>query len=239
MPKQVTQDIKSLGNILGVWAHPDDETFSSAGIMMQALDNGQSVTCITATKGEKGQHGNNIPDDKLAKAREIELNNAFNVIGDIDHRWLNFVDGECNRNDEQAINKIIAIIDELKPDTILTFGSDGLTGHPDHSCVYHWAVSAVNKSDLKPNLFSVIQLKSLYDQYMKKIDEDFNVFFMLEAPKLYNDKECDLIFKLSDVQKRKKCEALKCMITQTKAMFDTYEPKFLENAFSKEAFVLK
>jgi len=30
-------DIKMLGTILSVWAHPDDETFSCAGIMAQAI----------------------------------------------------------------------------------------------------------------------------------------------------------------------------------------------------------
>jgi LmbE family N-acetylglucosaminyl deacetylase len=33
--------INSLGTIMSVWAHPDDETFTCAGIMRQAVNNGQ------------------------------------------------------------------------------------------------------------------------------------------------------------------------------------------------------
>ena len=43
-----------LGTILGVWAHPDDETYLSAGLMAAAADAGSRVVCITATRGEGG-----------------------------------------------------------------------------------------------------------------------------------------------------------------------------------------
>ena len=43
-----------LGSILGIWAHPDDEAWLSAGLMMQAIAAGHRVTCVTATKGEAG-----------------------------------------------------------------------------------------------------------------------------------------------------------------------------------------
>ena len=38
-----SEDIKRLGTILFVGAHPDDETFTAAGIMAQAVKNGQKV----------------------------------------------------------------------------------------------------------------------------------------------------------------------------------------------------
>ena len=43
-----------LGTVLGVWAHPDDETYLSAGLMAQAVRDGDRVVCITATRGEGG-----------------------------------------------------------------------------------------------------------------------------------------------------------------------------------------
>ena len=50
--------VGDLGDILGVWAHPDDEVWLSAGLMMRTIDDGHHVTCVTATKGEAG-----FPDD--------------------------------------------------------------------------------------------------------------------------------------------------------------------------------
>ena len=43
-----------LGTILGVWAHPDDETYLSAGLMAAAVDAGSRVVDVTATRGEGG-----------------------------------------------------------------------------------------------------------------------------------------------------------------------------------------
>ncbi len=39
------EDIKKLGTILSVWAHPDDETFTCGGILATAVKNGQQVVC--------------------------------------------------------------------------------------------------------------------------------------------------------------------------------------------------
>jgi LmbE family N-acetylglucosaminyl deacetylase len=46
-----------LGTVLGVWGHPDDEAYLSAGLMMRALTNGHRVVCVTATRGEAGFSG--------------------------------------------------------------------------------------------------------------------------------------------------------------------------------------
>ena len=42
------------GTVLGVWAHPDDETYLSAGLMAEAARDGRRVMCVTATRGEGG-----------------------------------------------------------------------------------------------------------------------------------------------------------------------------------------
>jgi LmbE family N-acetylglucosaminyl deacetylase len=43
-----------LGTVLGIWAHPDDETFLSAGLMAAAREADKRVVCATATLGEHG-----------------------------------------------------------------------------------------------------------------------------------------------------------------------------------------
>lgn len=53
---QITKqdDVKQLGRIMGIWAHPDDETWCAAGLLAMAADNGQDTCCVTITKGELG-----------------------------------------------------------------------------------------------------------------------------------------------------------------------------------------
>jgi hypothetical protein len=40
--------------LLGVWAHPDDEAYLSAGLLASAVDAGWRVVVATATRGEIG-----------------------------------------------------------------------------------------------------------------------------------------------------------------------------------------
>ena len=47
-------DIRELGTILSVWAHPDDEAYLCGGIMAMATAAGSRVVCVTATRGELG-----------------------------------------------------------------------------------------------------------------------------------------------------------------------------------------
>lgn len=138
-------DVADLGTILGVWAHPDDETFLSAGIMAQAARNGQKVVCVTATKGEAGvQDEQRWPSARLAAIREAELMRSLEILGVSDHRWLGYPDGGCDEvDDAAATERVASIVEEIQPDTVLTFGPDGQTGHPDHVAVCRWTSQAV------------------------------------------------------------------------------------------------
>ena len=49
------------------------------------------------------------------------------VLGVTDHRVLGMPDGALAEHDEQGIAVVGALLDEIEPDTILTFGPDGIT----------------------------------------------------------------------------------------------------------------
>jgi LmbE family N-acetylglucosaminyl deacetylase len=144
-------DPADLGTILGVWAHPDDEAYLSAGLMSQAVRNGQRVVCVTATKGELGiQDESRWPAARLAEIREAELAKCLGILGITEHRWLDYPDGGCDKVDPaEATARVKSIVDEVQPDTVLTFGPDGQTGHPDHIAVCGWTTASVEGSDAK------------------------------------------------------------------------------------------
>lgn len=138
-------DVAELGTILGVWAHPDDETYLSAGLMAQAVRNGQRVVCLTATKGEAGsQDEDRWPPARLAAIRAAELMESLRILGVTEHHWLGYPDGGCYRVEvDEVVSRLAGILDEVRPDTVLTFGPDGQTGHPDHIAVCDWTTRAV------------------------------------------------------------------------------------------------
>lgn len=137
-------DIGSLGTILGVWAHPDDETYLSAGIMAAAVRNGQRVVCVTATRGEAGSWDEERwPSRRMGEIREAELMKCLAILGIADHRWLDYHDARCAEVPfEEGVARVLAILREVAPDTVLTFGPDGMTDHPDHKAISAWTTEA-------------------------------------------------------------------------------------------------
>jgi LmbE family N-acetylglucosaminyl deacetylase len=130
--------------LLGVWAHPDDEAYLSAGLMARVVDAGGSVTVVTATKGEKGTGDPRWYDtDAFGELRAGELATSLAELGVTDLRFLGLRDGECDiAKDEDAIDAITQVIEDVLPDTIVTFGPDGITNHPDHRAASAWATEA-------------------------------------------------------------------------------------------------
>lgn len=230
-------DIKKLGTIMGVWAHPDDETFTCAGLMAAALKNGQEVVCITATKGEAGvQDEARWPAAHLGSIREEELNAALDVIGVKNHHWLGYADGGCQKDDKLAIEKIATLIETHQPDTILTFGADGMTGHPDHKAVCEWTIQAVEGTAGKPTIYHSIQTKGQYEKSLREMDEKLNIYYNIDKPRLCEPTDCYICLDLDDELKAIKYNALKVMPSQTEAMLKAFSEEVICNSLSPEAF---
>jgi LmbE family N-acetylglucosaminyl deacetylase len=127
--------------LLGVWAHPDDEAYLSAGLMAQFAERGGRVVVVTATYGEAGTDDPATwPPMRLAAHRQRELHDSLRVLGVDEVHILGLPDGGCDRFD--ATEAIADHIDRARPDLIVTFGPDGLTGHTDHRAVSKWTTTA-------------------------------------------------------------------------------------------------
>lgn len=141
-------DVAELGTVLGIWAHPDDEAYLSGGLMAMARDIGSQVVCVTATRGELGTaHPMEWPPHRLAAARIGELERCLEILGVDEHHWLDYRDGQCaavRRSD--AVARLCDAIERVRPDTVLTFGPDGITGHPDHQAVSAWTTAAFDRA---------------------------------------------------------------------------------------------
>lgn len=225
---------------MGVWAHPDDETFTSAGLMAAAVKNGQKVVCITATKGEAGvQDEARWPAAELGTIREKELLAAMKVIGVTEHIFLDYQDGACRKDDADAIRKIAELIDTYRPDTILTFGHDGMTGHPDHQAVCNWAIQAAQHGNYDPEVYHSVQTKGQYEGSLKEIDQTLNIYYNIDQPRLCEPEECDICFTLDAPLREIKYSALQVMPSQTDIMLKTFSKDVICDSLSLEAFVRK
>jgi LmbE family N-acetylglucosaminyl deacetylase len=136
-----------LGTVLGVWAHPDDENYLSGGIMADAVERGNQVTILTATRGQAGTPDpERWPPEQLGALREKELEAAMAVLGVTDIRWLDYFDGMCELEKvEEGAAAVGDVIKDVQPRSVLTFGPEGMTGHPDHIAVSRWATIAFER----------------------------------------------------------------------------------------------
>ncbi|GKQ40221.1 PIG-L deacetylase family protein [Streptomyces sp. A012304] len=124
-------DHPSLPSLLGVFAHPDDESLLAGGVLAQHHAAGARTAVVTATWA---------PDSRRAP----ELADALAALGAGSPRLLGYGDA---RNPEaapgqsrlvdaplnEAIGRLVAHIRDFRPDIVVTHDAVGqLTGHPDH-----------------------------------------------------------------------------------------------------------
>ena len=130
--------------VLGVWAHPDDEAYLSAGLMARVASAGGHVVCVTATRGGRGRLDDDPHTRRAFEAlRESELRGSLAAVGAHSLRILGHGDGELDAvPHEEGVDEISRAIDEVRPDVVLTFGPDGITFHPDHVIVSRWVTDA-------------------------------------------------------------------------------------------------
>ncbi|MGZ5418639.1 MAG: PIG-L family deacetylase [Nocardioides sp.] len=207
-----------LGTVLMIWAHPDDETYLAGGLSAALSDAGHRVVCVTATRGEAGvasapaqQH------DLLATIRTAELEEALRILGVEEHHWLDYPDGGCADVDaEEAAARIAAVLDEVRPDTVVTFGPDGFTGHPDHQAVSGWTDLARARAPGRPRLLHAVAREETVDP---ELDEDFGVF-ELGRPRVCADDELDLLLELDGDELDRKVDALLRQVSQTRGLVE-------------------
>ncbi|GIH03702.1 PIG-L domain-containing protein [Rhizocola hellebori] len=208
--------IAELGTILSIWAHPDDETYLAGGIMAAAVAAGQRVVCVSATAGEHGTDDPvTWPPQRLGQVRRWETAAAMAVLGVTEHHFLDYADGALSEVDQaEAIARIRAIIDEVAPDTILTFGPDGTTFHPDHQAISQWTGAAWELAGRPGRLLHA----SMTDDHLAKwgsLYEQWQVFMTDERPVGVPREKMAIAITLSGADLDRKITALAAMSTQT------------------------
>ncbi|HET7432519.1 MAG TPA: PIG-L family deacetylase [Nocardioides sp.] len=124
--------------VLGIFAHPDDETLCAGGTFAKYADAGAEVRVVSLTKGEAGQirDASAATRSTLASVREKELDAAGHELGLTEARCLDHPDGALSEIDGEVLVRLASeLLLDLRPDVVVTFGPDGFSGHPDHVAV--------------------------------------------------------------------------------------------------------
>lgn len=227
-----------LGTLLCVFAHPDDETYLCGGLMARAAAAGSRVVCVTATRGELGS-----PDEQrwpsgapLAAVRTKELESALAELGVTEHHWLDYPDGGCADVDQdEAVRRLAELMREVGPDTVLTFGPDGMTGHDDHVRASRWTTAAFAEA-APPGavLHYSTHTAAWLDKYRAPLDEH-NVFMGAEPPCTPDD-ALSINDPITGALLDTKLRAIRSMTSQVEPLIDALGETFFREGMQEEAF---
>jgi len=146
---QVAFEIQSTGKqfkLLGILAHPDDESLGFGGTFAKCAAQGIETYVVTATRGERGRfgpRGERGDPVEVGRVREAELRAAAAILGIREVSILGYPDGAVDDVPVgTALQAIVAHIRRIQPDVIVTFGPDGAYGHPDHIAISQFTTAA-------------------------------------------------------------------------------------------------
>ena len=139
--------------MLIAYAHPDDESFGSGGLIAKYAQAGVEVYYLCATNGDLGS----VPPEMMgqftsvAELRRAELDNAARILGIKEVIRLNYKDsgmmGAPSNNDpdslwyhsqnhfDELVRRVVEVIRRVRPQVVLTFNRFGGYGHPDHIAI--------------------------------------------------------------------------------------------------------
>src|SRR5947209_14782784 len=155
-------------SLMVVHAHPDDEVFSTGGILAKYGEAGYRVVVVYCTRGEVGEiHDPELDADdaahRLGEIRETEVERALHILGVTDFRFLGYrdsgmADTEHNRDPdafmnaplEEATTRLLSVMRETRPQVVITYDESGGYGHPDHVMCNRVTVEAFKRAQGEP-----------------------------------------------------------------------------------------
>ena len=246
-------------SLMAIFAHPDDEAFGTGGTLTKYAAAGYDVHLVTATRGEAGEisEPDLVTKANLPLVREQELQCACQIYNIHPPHFLDYVDGQLAIvHQGQAVGKLVRLIRELRPQVVITFGSDGIYGHYDHIAVHRWATIAVDLAAApdcfpghltdvcQPHQVSKLYYRALLEEQVASMSEEGRAGVMMDGvPFYFVGRRADEITTAIDVSDYigPKLNGIRCHATQigSESPFsETPDEVMQQRWFRDEHFVL-
>jgi LmbE family N-acetylglucosaminyl deacetylase len=156
--------------LLCVTAHPDDEAAVFGGALLLYQSRAVETYVISLTAGEAGSRGAAKSREELAQVRRAEFAAACKILKVSFGEVLGYPDGELYQTPLlRPVADLAFRIRRIRPQVLITFGSDGVTGHADHSMAsvfatiaFHWAPRGDRFAEQLSTGVSPHQVQKLY-----------------------------------------------------------------------------
>lgn len=136
-----------------VHAHPDDESSQTGGTLACYAAAGWRTVLVTCTDGSQGDGGDGVKPGQLGhRPRQVaaqrlgELATAASILGICDLVTLGYPDSGVAGEDDPPLSteafsrrplapmalRLAEVLRAYRPDVLITYPPNGLSGHPDH-----------------------------------------------------------------------------------------------------------
>jgi LmbE family N-acetylglucosaminyl deacetylase len=231
--------VEELGTVLGVWAHPDDEAYLSAGLMARAVRGGSRVVCVTATRGEGGSMDEEVwPSETMGQVRTVELERSLAVLGVDEHVWLDLPDIDMDTGlPDDGYERVLGLVSDVQPDTILTFGPDGMTSHEAHKTVCGWSTRALREAGKPGSRVLYATVTPDWAEEFLPVWEPFDVF-KPGTPSVTPPEDLVIDYRLPPEINELKVRAILEHVSQVRSIFEAVGEEVWWRQMSREMFKL-
>jgi LmbE family N-acetylglucosaminyl deacetylase len=159
--------------LMAVCPHPDDECTSAGGVLARYATEGIRTVVVTCTNGELGDAPGGIKpgepghDEALvAKTRLAELDESCRILNVTHSERLGYRDSGmsawefkdhpeafCNVPVEESRARLVALMEQYRPDVVICDDDQGGYDHPDHVRAHLIATQAVEHSGIPAKLY--------------------------------------------------------------------------------------
>ncbi len=149
--------------LMAVHAHPDDESSSTGGVLATYSGQGIRTVVVTCTNGEFGDAPGGVKpgedghdEQAVAQLRLSELRQACKILGVTDLEPLGYHDSGmpdwdykerpeafCNVPLEEVAGRVGGLIEQYRPQVVISYDDKGMYQHPDHMHAARAAAAAV------------------------------------------------------------------------------------------------
>jgi len=166
--------------LMAVHAHPDDEASSTGGVLALYSDSGIRTVVVTCTNGEFGDTPDGIKpgqdghdEQAVAQIRLAELRESCKHLGVTELELLGYHDSGmpdwdykdrpdafCNVPESEVAGRIGALIEQYRPQVVVSYDPDGAYQHPDHVHAARCAAAAAAATGIPDKFYLTAMRRS-------------------------------------------------------------------------------
>lgn len=128
--------------VLVICAHPDDIEIHAGGLVALLADLRKAIQLVLVTSGDRGTSDPTCTREQIAAIREAEQRGAAERLGVAEPVFLRLPDGDVQYETRALRERVVELIREHRPGTVIThdpFGraenADACSVYPDHRAV--------------------------------------------------------------------------------------------------------